>query len=63
MSLDDEVLFGEIRGISGRLEGFANDLLKAVKLLDLFMQGYRGPPPAALAGNDNGDSGDNPPPK
>jgi hypothetical protein len=62
MPLDDEVLFREIRGISGRLEGFANDLLKVVKLLDLFMQGYRGPTPA-LASNDNDESGGDSPPR
>jgi hypothetical protein len=52
MPVDDDVLFREIRGISGRLEGFANDLLRAVKLLELFMHGYRGPT-SALASNDN----------
>jgi hypothetical protein len=31
-------LIAEIRAISRRLEGFADDLLKACKLLDLFME-------------------------
>lgn len=59
MPLDDDMLYREIRGISGRLEGFANDLLKAVKLLVLFMQGYRGSTPA-LAGKDNDGSAGSP---
>jgi hypothetical protein len=36
--IDDAALIVEIRAISGRLEGFANDLLKACKLLNLFME-------------------------
>jgi hypothetical protein len=36
--IDDAALIAEIQAISGRLEGFANDLLKACKLLDLFME-------------------------
>ena len=35
---DDAALIAEIQAISGRLEGFANDLLKACKLLNLFME-------------------------
>jgi hypothetical protein len=62
MSLDDQVCSAKSAGISGRLEGFANDLLKAVKLIDLFMQGYRGPAPA-LVGHDNDDSPGGPPPE
>jgi hypothetical protein len=36
--VDDAALIAEIQAISGRLAGFANDLLKACKLLDLFME-------------------------
>jgi hypothetical protein len=41
----DDILIAEIRAVSGRLELFANDVLKAVKLLELFIQTPDAPPP------------------
>jgi hypothetical protein len=41
----DDILIAEIRAVSGRLELFANDVLKAVKLLELFIQSSNVPPP------------------
>jgi hypothetical protein len=49
----DDILIAEIRAVSGRVEQFASDLLKMVRLMDLFISGgtNANPPPPA---NDDG---------
>jgi hypothetical protein len=39
----DDILIAEIRAVSGRVEQFASDLLKMVRLMDLFISGGAGP--------------------
>jgi hypothetical protein len=41
----DDILIAEIHAVSGRLELFANNVLKAVKLLELFIQAPDAPRP------------------
>jgi hypothetical protein len=53
MPATDDVLIAEIRAVSGRLELFANDLLKAVKLLELFIQTPAALPPPTPANDDS----------
>jgi hypothetical protein len=49
----DEILIGEIRTVSGRVEQHAMDLLKMVQLLNLFLAGGAAGALPSPAANDN----------